>query len=150
LKCFAQRDNLQLATAKLPAATSVPAFATAMYNWAATLTASGANYPFALPLQVDRLPTGFKISMLKAVTKGQFGSAADIEATVEEVAGEGSVLFVRFYAGPAADADRKAGAAPADPTARLEALISGLVDVDTIMQTMPRAIRKAVQIASTA
>lgn len=31
------------------------------YNWAAGMTQSGANYPFILPLAVDKLDSGFKV-----------------------------------------------------------------------------------------
>jgi len=99
-----------------------------------------------LPVKTDRLPTGFKMSLLKAVTKGNFDSAADIEAIVEEENGE-PVLFVRFYEGPAAMADRRGGQIPTDAEARLDLILQGLPDVPTLMQTMPRAIRKAVQLA---
>jgi hypothetical protein len=40
---------------------SVPAFADSMYQWASTLTQSGANFPTALPLKVDKLETGFTV-----------------------------------------------------------------------------------------
>lgn len=36
-------------------------FVDSMYNWAATLTQSGANYPFSLPLKTDKLPSGFNV-----------------------------------------------------------------------------------------
>lgn len=32
-----------------------------MFNWASTLTQSGANYPFSLPLKTDKLDTGFNV-----------------------------------------------------------------------------------------
>lgn len=35
-----------------------------------------------------------------------------------------------------------------DPTERLDAVLAGLVDVPTLMTTMPRAIRKAVQVGA--
>eukprot|EP00983_Pelagomonas_calceolata_P024319 765559-Pelagomonas_calceolata.AAC.2 len=35
-----------------------------------------------------------------------------------------------------------------DPAERLDAVLASLVDVPTIMQTMPNAIRKAVQIST--
>ena len=37
--------------------------------------------------------------------------------------------------------------APANDVQRLDAILSGLVDVQTIMQTMPNAIRAAVEVA---
>lgn len=36
-------------------------FAESMYQWAATMTQSGRNFPFALPLQADKLATGFQV-----------------------------------------------------------------------------------------
>lgn len=38
--------------------------------------------------------------------------------------------------------------APKDPGARLDAVIEGLVDVPTLMQTMPNAIRTAARVAA--
>jgi hypothetical protein len=80
-----------------------------MYQWAATMTQSGANYPFVLPLMVDKIPNGFQISMLKAMPKpvGGFSSAGDIQATVEGGDQNKNVLFIRFYEGPASLANRR-------------------------------------------
>lgn len=39
---------------------NVPRFVENMYQWAATLTQSGANYPFVLPLKTDKYESGFK------------------------------------------------------------------------------------------
>ena len=39
----------------------VPAFVDSIYQWAATLSQSGANYPTALPLKVDKLANGFQV-----------------------------------------------------------------------------------------
>jgi hypothetical protein len=62
---------------------------------------------------------------------------------------QGSVLFVRLYEGAASHVMLGAGLrASADNDARLKALLSGLVDVPVIMQTMPGAIRKAASLAS--
>ena len=41
----------------------VPAFVDSIYQWAATLSQSGANYPTALPLKVDKLANGFQVTM---------------------------------------------------------------------------------------
>lgn len=38
------------------------AFAEYMYQWAATLTQSGANFPFILPVKADKYATGWKVS----------------------------------------------------------------------------------------
>ncbi len=42
-----------------------------------------------------------QISCLRSVAKGTFASAGDVVATVEPVAGQGNVFFVRFFAGSA-------------------------------------------------
>ncbi|KAL6764805.1 hypothetical protein V8C86DRAFT_1372208 [Haematococcus lacustris] len=118
-------NHLQLATAKLPAAVDAAKFVKCMYL----------------------LASGFKVSLLKSISRGEFASAGDLQATVEGVPGEGNVLFVRFFEGPASVTGRAPENIPQQPKARLESILSGLVDVPTIMQTMPSAIRKAVQVA---
>ena len=58
-------------------------------------------------------------------------------------------MFVRLYEGAASHVMLGAGLrTSADNDARLKALLSGLVDVPVIMQTMPGAIRKAASLAS--
>lgn len=42
-------------------ACSVPVFVENLYQWAATLTQNGRNYPFALPLKIDKLDNGFVV-----------------------------------------------------------------------------------------
>jgi hypothetical protein len=37
-------------------------FQSTMFQWATTLTLSGGNLPFAAPLRVDKLPSGFQVS----------------------------------------------------------------------------------------
>ena len=37
-------------------------FSSSLYQWAATLTHSGQNMPFALPFRTDPLPNGFQAS----------------------------------------------------------------------------------------
>lgn len=140
--------HIQLATAKIPGAVSVPAFAECMYQWAATLTQSGQNFPFACPIKADRLDTGFQISLLKKSGEG-FDSAGDLQATVEAVEGKGNVLFVRFYEGPASFLERRTPA-PADDKQRLDIALQSLVDVPIILSTMPDAIRSAVKQSATA
>eukprot|EP00878_Enallax_costatus_P018082 GHUV01019024.1.p1 GENE.GHUV01019024.1~~GHUV01019024.1.p1 ORF type:complete len:155 (+),score=23.22 GHUV01019024.1:147-611(+) len=81
------QPHLQLATAKIPSDVDPGRFAESMYQWAATLTQSGKNFPFVLPLQADKLPAGFQISLLKRGKTGGFGSAGDLVATVEEEPG---------------------------------------------------------------
>ncbi len=44
----------------------VPLFVDSMYQWAATIGQSGANYPTILPLKVDKLPNGFQASGRRA------------------------------------------------------------------------------------
>ncbi|KAF5838293.1 hypothetical protein DUNSADRAFT_3090 [Dunaliella salina] len=80
------------------------------------------------------------------ITPKELASAGEIEATLEPVPEQGQVLFVRFYEGPASTQARNERA-PKDPKERLEAVIASLVDVPTIMQTMPNAIRKAAQVS---
>lgn len=118
-----------------------------MYMWASTLTQNGANLPFISPLRADKLPTGFQISMLRRSDKTKsFGSAGDIIATVEQQDGVGSVLMVRFYEGEVAQDNKADGwVPPADPMERLEVVLAGCKDVDTIMANMPQAIRIAAK-----
>jgi hypothetical protein len=39
----------------------VSQFASSMYNFASTITSSGRNMPFILPLKTDKLDTGFQV-----------------------------------------------------------------------------------------
>lgn len=135
--------SVQLATAKLPPAINLATFYDVLYQWASTLTQSGGNLPFILPLKADKIPSGFQISLLKRIPDVGFDSAGDIVATVEDVPGQGNILFIRFYEGPASSTDRRVPPS-ADVGERLDATIKALPDVDVIVQTMPAAIRKAV------
>lgn len=45
----------------------VTLFADSLYQWAATMTQSGSNFPFALPLLADKLPTGFQVCAVSAL-----------------------------------------------------------------------------------
>ncbi|GAX77054.1 hypothetical protein CEUSTIGMA_g4500.t1 [Chlamydomonas eustigma] len=147
----ANEAHIQLGTAALPRGTQLQPFIDSVYQWAATLSQSGANYPTALPLKVDKLENGFQISLLKRMgASGGFASAGDIQGIVEEVkeqAGARNVFFIRFYEGPASLTDRQVPP-PKDATERLDSILSGLVDVQTIMQTMPNAIRAAVKLSA--
>ncbi|WIA19188.1 hypothetical protein OEZ85_003833 [Tetradesmus obliquus] len=145
----ATEAHLQLATAKLPAAADVNRFAESMYQWAATMTQSGANFPFVLPIQVDKIqsPPGFQMSLLRRGKNGGFGSAGDIVGTVEDAPGVGKVLMIRFYEGPTAQ-DSRITPPPTDPEERLEVVLKSMPDVDTLMATMPRAIRAAVAVST--
>lgn len=59
------------------------AFTSGMYQWASTLTSSGQNLPFALPLQADKTENGFNISFLRN-KQGEIVRIAKIESTVEQ------------------------------------------------------------------
>jgi len=37
-------------------------FINSLYQWASTLTSSGQNMPFALPIKADKLDNGFQVS----------------------------------------------------------------------------------------
>lgn len=142
--------HVQLGTAALSADWNKTAFVDSLYQWAATLSQSGANYPTILPLKVDKLESGFVISLLKrmgSVSEGTFDSAGDIQASVEPEPTSGkNVLFVRFYEGPASLGGRELPQG-AD---RLDAILDGLPDVGTIMGTMPSALVKAAAAAKAA
>ena len=58
------KESLQLATAKLPRGLDVLAFTDSLYQWAATLTSSGRNMPFALPIKADKLKNGFQVQQV--------------------------------------------------------------------------------------
>ena len=55
------------------------------------------------------------------------------------------VLFVRFFEGEASFMDRATPPQFASERERLKAALANLVDVPVLMQTMPNAIRAAVQ-----
>ena len=55
------KEHLQLATARLPRGLNVLGFTDSLYQWAATLTSSGRNMPFALPIRADKLKNGFQV-----------------------------------------------------------------------------------------
>lgn len=57
------------------------------YQWAATLTTSGQNLPFVLPMKTDKVEDGFMISMCNLQDEGGLVSVGDIQGTVEEVPG---------------------------------------------------------------
>ena len=40
---------------------SIPDFKSAMHQWANTLTSSGQNMPFSLPIRTDKLADGFQV-----------------------------------------------------------------------------------------
>ena len=56
---------------------------------------------------------------------------------------QGDVLFVRFYEGPASGIDRT-GPAPSNTRERLQKNAEALIDIPIIMETMKKAIQKAV------
>ena len=41
----------------------VTGFLNSLYQWAATLTSSGQNMPFALPIKTDKLEEGFQVNV---------------------------------------------------------------------------------------
>lgn len=55
------KEHLQLATAKLPRGMNMLGFTDSLYQWVATLTSSGQNMPFALPIKADKLKNGFQV-----------------------------------------------------------------------------------------
>lgn len=56
---------------------------------------------------------------------------------------QGNVLFIRFFEGPGAQADRNTPL-PSDQPRRLQTVLGSLVDVPLIMSSMKNAIRQAV------
>mmetsp|Transcript_18564 Transcript_18564/g.47564 ORF Transcript_18564/g.47564 Transcript_18564/m.47564 type:complete len:190 (+) Transcript_18564:148-717(+) len=142
----ASEPHLQLATAKIPSAVDTQEFQSGMYQWAATLTTSGQNMPFVLPMKTDKLEDGFVISMCNLQDQGGLISVGDIQGTVEEVAGVGNVFFVRFYLGDGCEADASI-AAKTTSDEKLKLAVQKLVDVDTIMNTMPNAIKNTCKMA---
>lgn len=135
--------HVQLATALLPKDVAVDTFIDRLYQWAATVTSSGRNLPLALPLRVSRLPQGrgFEMSFLRMRETSPV-SVADITASVEDVAGKGQVLFLRLY--DAEGTDLVVGDRHRDASARVQALSQALVDIPTVMNSMPPAIKLAV------
>lgn len=135
-------EHLQLATAKLPKGLDVTGFLNSLYQWAATLTSSGQNMPFALPIRADKVDQGFQMSLLR-IKDGSPMSVGDIVGSVESVEGKGDVLFVRFFEGPASGIDRQ-GPPPSNPRERIQKNAEALIDIPIIMQTMKGAIQTAV------
>lgn len=136
------QEHLQLATARLPKDIDVNGFLENMYQWATTLTSSGSNLPFALPIRTDKMDKGFQMSLLR-IKDGQPLSVGDIKAHVEPVEDKGDVLFVRFFEGPASGIDRT-GPPISNSRERLQKNAEALIDIPIIMETMKKAIQKAV------
>eukprot|EP00884_Botryococcus_braunii_P002188 jgi/Botrbrau1/11970/Bobra.0115s0006.1 len=105
-----------------------------------TMTSSGANLPFILPLKTDKLETGFQIQLLR-ILEGRPVSIGDLVATVEPEPGVGNVFFVRFFEGDAILGEN----IPAEPNARLKRALDYLPDVPVIMSTLKPAIISAVK-----
>ena len=126
-------ESVQLGTAKLPADINVETFSSSLFQWATTLTTSGQNMPFALPQRVDRLPTGFSMAFLVSDPDGEpgtFVSCGEIIATVQDhPLQEGNRVLIINGTGKVMDK-------------------GVLIDVDTVMQTFPNAIRNAIAMAS--
>ena len=75
-------------------------------------------------------------------------AVARVAASVEAVEGVGDVLMVRLHEGPAADVQLgEAVRASGDAQLRLQSLLSALVDIPVILQTMPAAIKRACMVA---
>ena len=125
--------EVQLGTAKIPADIDEEVFCSSMYQWANGLTTSGQNMPFALPQRVDRLPTGFSMAFLVSDPDGEpgtFVSCGEIIATVQDhPLQEGNRVLIINGTGKVMDKGT-------------------LIDVDTVMQTFPNAIRNAIAMAS--
>ncbi|KAK9837675.1 hypothetical protein WJX74_002772 [Apatococcus lobatus] len=133
--------HLQLATARLPSNVNVEEFKRGLYQWASSLTSSGRNMPFSLPIKTTHTQEGFEMSLLR-IFDGEAKSVGDIIVTVEDEPQKGSVLFARFFEGDASFADRSRNI-PSDPMKRVQEASSGLVDVPIIMQTMRDAIKRS-------
>ncbi|KAK9815433.1 hypothetical protein WJX72_003642 [[Myrmecia] bisecta] len=128
-------------TAKLPQNVDVDTFTGVLFQWANTLTTSGQNMPFALPIRTDKTGNGFQMSLLRMRDR-DFVSVGDLVASVEQES-IGNVLYVRFFEGEGSGMDRQT-AASTDVRERLKINLSGLVDIPLIMDTMRAAIPKAV------
>mmetsp|Transcript_9054 Transcript_9054/g.16332 ORF Transcript_9054/g.16332 Transcript_9054/m.16332 type:complete len:188 (-) Transcript_9054:102-665(-) len=138
--------HLQLATAKIPQNVDTADFQSGMYQWASTLTISGQNMPFVLPMKTDKLDDGFMISMCNLQDDKGLVSVGDLQGTVEEVPGVGKVFFVRFYLGDGSADDPSIASKPSSDE-KLKLAVQKLVDVDTIMNTMPNAIKQSCKMA---
>ena len=57
---------------------SIPDFKSAMHQWANTLTSSGQNMPFSLPIRTDKLADGFQVCrcLSCSLTEGSMHSPA--------------------------------------------------------------------------
>jgi len=121
----AAQDPKQLASARLPVGVDTNVFSNSLYQWAASLTTSGQNMPFALPQKVDRTPTGFTMAFLKSDNSNGFATVGEIEASIEPISETQNALIVTGT-GPELDF---------------------LVDIPLVMQTMPGAIKAAVEVS---
>jgi len=125
--------QVQLGTAKIPSGIDEEVFCSSLYQWANGLTTSGQNMPFALPQRVDRLPSGFSMAFLVSDPKGEPGTFVSCGEIIAEVVDhplqEGQRVLIINGTGQVMDKGR-------------------LIDVDTVMQTFPNAIRNAVGMAT--
>lgn len=120
-------EGVQLGTAKLPANVDEEVFTNIMFQWANGLVSSGQNLPLVLPVRVDPQPAGFSMAFLMSDPNGEpgtFASVGEIVASIEDAPGAGRVLMIR---GTGKVAEKGV-----------------LVDVPTVMQTMPNAIKNAI------
>mmetsp|Transcript_33585 Transcript_33585/g.106832 ORF Transcript_33585/g.106832 Transcript_33585/m.106832 type:complete len:163 (+) Transcript_33585:194-682(+) len=68
--------------ARIPAAVDMQKFQSNMFQWATSLTVSGQNMPFSLPLKVDRSTDGFTIGLMR-VNDGKIETVCEIVARQE-------------------------------------------------------------------
>lgn len=137
-----EEPSIQLATAKLPPGIDLETFQARIYSWASTITSSGQNMPFALPLRTRQIKNGFEIGLLR-IRDGSPVAVGSIQATVEDIVGTGDVMFVRFVEGEGAAMVRNKPL-PSDSQERLKIVLESLVDVPLIMGSMKTAIRQCV------
>jgi hypothetical protein len=63
-RCWRMLSQARVTCARVHRGTDATEFARNMYQWASTLTQSGANLPFSLPLRADKLSNGFQVRFL--------------------------------------------------------------------------------------
>jgi hypothetical protein len=86
-----------------------------------------------------------QISLLRVADRGSVRSVADVVGRVEADGSAGNVFVVRLFEAEGSPMIlSKEMQASSDTQRRLKMLLAACVDVPTIMQTMPNAIRNAV------
>ncbi|XRA96795.1 hypothetical protein NFJ02_02g73120 [Pycnococcus provasolii] len=126
---------IQLGSAKIPADVDANKVIDGVYAWTSGVTTDGANLPLALPLKVDRISeSSMKLSFItKAPSANEFGSAADVDVTVEQTDAGENYLVLRFEKGIFCP-----------PEMTTEAALEACIDCKTLMSSMPTVIKKAV------